>query len=65
MDACREQGVEEPTWRWDGGDPSATKVRPKLGTSCYPQRNQLGTSPKQKYRLTEAAIEWKNHQSKN
>lgn len=19
MDACREQGVEEPTWRWDGG----------------------------------------------
>lgn len=19
MDACREQGVEEPIWRWDGG----------------------------------------------
>ena len=19
MDACREQGVEEPSWRWDGG----------------------------------------------
>ncbi len=48
MDACREQGVEEPVWRWDGGfvivtfkrptvevsdDPSKTKVRPKQDSS--------------------------------
>lgn len=28
MDACREQGVEEPTWRWDGGFVIVTFKRP-------------------------------------
>lgn len=29
MDACREQGVEEPTWRWDGGFVYVTFKRPQ------------------------------------
>ena len=29
MDACREQGVEEPSWRWDGGFIIVTFKRPK------------------------------------
>ena len=133
MDACREQGVEEPTWRWDGGFVIVTFKRPKLDQSMtqagnqllYPKTpvgHQLGTSPsqvkllidkmdesfysvkdlinlfglsdvrkfrknyiqpalaegaierlypdrpnhpKQKYRLTEAAMEWKNSQTAN
>ena len=133
MDACREQGVEDPTWRWDGGfvivtfkrpkfRSSSAQVPPKSGTSREPVGNQLGTSssqvkflidkmdesfysvkdliklfglndvrkfrknyihpaladgaierlypdrpnhPKQKYRLTEAAKEWKKNQSQN
>ena len=28
MDACREQGVEEPSWRWDGGFVIVTFKRP-------------------------------------
>ncbi len=28
MDACREQGVEEPTWRWGGGFVTVTFKRP-------------------------------------
>ena len=28
MDACREQRVEEPTWRWDGGFVIVTFKRP-------------------------------------
>ncbi len=28
IDACREQGVEEPTWRWDGGFVIVTFKRP-------------------------------------
>lgn len=29
MDACREQGVEEPTWNWDGGFVIVTFKRPR------------------------------------
>lgn len=29
MDACREQGVDEPTWRWDGGFVYVTFKRPQ------------------------------------
>ena len=29
IDACREQGVEEPEWRWDGGFVIVTFKRPK------------------------------------
>lgn len=32
MDACREQGVEEPTWRWDGGFVIVTFKRPNKET---------------------------------
>ncbi|WP_303028597.1 Fic family protein [uncultured Duncaniella sp.] len=131
MDACREQGIEEPTWRWDGGfvivtfkrpnkgsispevspkhGPSTTQARPKYDSSTtqvqqliqfmgddfmglkeimalfnlssakrfreyylnpalengaierlYPDQPK---HPKQKYRLTKAAKEWKNSQS--
>lgn len=120
MDACYEQGVEEPTWRWDGGfvivtfkrpnkgsispevtpkyDPSTTQVQqliqfmgedfmglkeimalfnlssakrfreyylnPALADGAierlYPDQPK---HPKQKYRLTEAAKEWKDSQS--
>jgi hypothetical protein len=28
VDACREQGVEEPTWRWDGAFVYVTFKRP-------------------------------------
>lgn len=132
MDACREQRVEEPTWRWDGGfvivtfkrpskaspaqDANTTPVSQKQHTSTIPAPHQYHTSsipvqtliekgtdeymtalelaelcglknirhfrkfylnpalaegaierlypnqpnhPKQKYRLTEAAKEWK------
>ena len=33
MDACREQGVEEPVWKWDGGFVIVTFKRPFYGTS--------------------------------
>ncbi len=33
MDACREQGVEEPTWRWDGGFVIVTFKRPSKASS--------------------------------
>lgn len=58
MDACREQGVEEPAWRWDGGFVTVTFKRPKcdpntsqhgnrLATSWQPVSNQLATSSSQ------------------
>ena len=28
IEACREQGVEDPTWRWDGGFVYVTFKRP-------------------------------------
>ena len=31
MEACEEQGVEEPTWRWDGGFVYVTFKRPAKG----------------------------------
>lgn len=41
MDACREQGVEEPTWRWDGGFVIVTfkrpgKASPEQGANTQP-----------------------------
>jgi len=33
LDACREQGVEEPVWKWDGGFVIVTFKRPKHGPS--------------------------------
>lgn len=33
MDTCREQGVEEPVWRWDGGFVIVTFKRPVIDVS--------------------------------
>lgn len=33
MEACQEQGVEEPTWRWDGGFVYVTFKRPAKGAN--------------------------------
>lgn len=49
MDACREQGVDEPTWRWDGGFVIVTFKRPGKATSeqdanTHPVPNQHSTS---------------------
>lgn len=38
MDACREQGMEEPIWRWDGCFVIVTFKRPKHD----PSRIQVG-----------------------
>ena len=38
MDACREQGVEDPTWRWDGGFVIVTFKRP---TYIHTQKNKI------------------------
>ena len=118
IDACCEQGVEEPVWRWDGGfviitftrpkyDPSTTQVGPEyVPTTIQVQQlielmgdeymgmkeimelfdlksvkrfrenyiqpalaegaierlyPNLPNHPKQKYRLTESAKEWKEN----
>ena len=44
MDACREQGVEEPTWRWDGGFVAVTFKRPKHAPGWEPVAIYRGTS---------------------
>ncbi len=38
MDACREQGVEEPSWRWDGGFVIVTFIRPFYGLNAQNQK---------------------------
>lgn len=38
MDACREQGVEDPTWRWEGGFVIVTFKRP---TYIHTQKNKI------------------------
>lgn len=35
MDACREQGVEEPTWRWDGSFVIVTFKRPTRNIASH------------------------------
>lgn len=49
IDACREQGVEEPTWRWDGGFVIVTFKRPgnaspEQGANTQPVLNRHSTS---------------------
>lgn len=41
MDACREQGVEEPMWRWDGGFVIVTFKCPTVEVSDDPSRTQV------------------------
>ena len=46
IEACREQGVEEPTWRWDGGFVYVTFKRPgraNLGGDVAPNTDQVPT----------------------
>ena len=40
MDACREQGVEEPTWRWDGGFVYVIFKRPAQGHTAQETAQQ-------------------------
>lgn len=56
MDACREQGVEEPVWRWDGGFVIVTFKRPTVGTSDDPSKIQV--RPKQDSSTTQARLKY-------
>lgn len=42
IEACQEQGVEEPTWRWDGAFVYVTFKRPTKGTSDTAKDNLGG-----------------------
>lgn len=63
MDACREQGVEEPTWRWDGGFVYVTFKRPVQGhtaqeTAQLPANHRSSTAQvPSKYRPSTAQVE--------
>lgn len=45
IEACREQGVEDPTWRWDGGFVYVTFKRPsyKQGQQSNESQINLGS----------------------
>ena len=43
IEACQEQGVEEPSWRWDGAFVYVTFKRPVKGTSDTAKDN-LGSN---------------------
>lgn len=49
MDACREQGIEDPTWRWDGGFVIVTFKRPKRDTNTVggDNRDMFDKEPKE------------------
>lgn len=52
MDACREQGIEEPTWRWDGGFVIVTFKRPNKGSissEVSPKHDPSTTQVRPKY----------------
>lgn len=53
MDACREQGVEEPSWRWDGGFIIVTFKRPKHDLSTTQVRLKYVPTTPQVQRLVE------------
>ena len=46
IEACRDQGVEEPTWRWDGAFVYITFKRPAKGGSNTPKNNSGGNVAK-------------------
>ncbi len=56
MDACREQGVEEPVWRWDGGFVIVTFKRPTVEVSDDPSKGQV--RPKQDSSTTQAGLKY-------
>ena len=41
IEACQEQGVEEPTWRWDGGFVYVTFKRPSYKPSQQSNEPQI------------------------
>ena len=41
IEACQEQGVEEPTWRWDGGFVYVTFKRPSYKSSQQSNEPQI------------------------
>ena len=47
MDACREQGVEEPTWRWDGGFVIVTFKRPTKNVYTIDTLKSIDNNPKE------------------
>ncbi|MBD5192456.1 MAG: ATP-dependent DNA helicase RecG, partial [Bacteroidales bacterium] len=65
IEACQEQGVEEPTWRWDGGfvyvtfkrptkyDPSTNQVPPNLTPSSPQVRPKFAPSSPQVIQLVQ------------
>ncbi len=56
MDACREQGVEEPVWRWDGGFVIVTFKRPTVEASDDPSKAQV--RPKQDSSTTQVGFKY-------
>ena len=53
MDACREQGIEEPVWRWDGGFVIVTFKRPKYDPSMTQVRLKFVPTTAQVQQLVE------------
>lgn len=53
MDACREQDIEEPVWRWDGGFVIVTFKRPKHDPSTTQVRLKYVPTTAQVQRLVE------------
>lgn len=47
MDACHEQGVEEPTWRWDGGFVIVTFKRPTKNVYTIDTLKSIDNNPKE------------------
>ncbi len=47
IDACREQGIEEPFWRWDGGFVTVTFKRPSKDSNRIPTENNIKENDKE------------------
>lgn len=47
MDACREQGIETPTWRWDGGFVIVTFKRPTNPKESIENPRETDENPKE------------------
>lgn len=74
MEACEEQGVEEPTWRWDGGFVYVTFKRPAKGAnntqgfissseSATVHRNNSNSSPESSPEIILSSSEFINGSS--
>ena len=70
MDACREQGVEEPTWRWDGGfvivtfkRPNKGSISPEVSPKHDPSTTQVTTQVPPKYPTSSIPVPYQFHTS--